>query len=184
MPVGIGRLHSGGRMLFGPQDYLWIAVGDGYSGTAPQDLSSLGGKVLRIDSQTGAAAPGNPFESSLVYVFGIHPVSRLLPPRYRACRNSRSPSSNGISPSGFVERYQRGQFYVGHGNGRGCGCGGRFRCRSGCGSRFWRSSRCGSGGWSGRRSRLVADHECDDRRTKERCEAESRVDWNPQRKRS
>ena len=71
MPVGIGRLHSGGRLLFGPQGYLWIAVGEGYSGTAPQDLSSLGGKVLRIDSQTGAAAPGNPFESSLVYVYGF-----------------------------------------------------------------------------------------------------------------
>ena len=472
--MGIGRLHSGGRLLFGPQGYLWIAVGEGYSGTAPQDLSSLGGKVLRIDSQTGAAAPGNPFESSLVYVygfrnpqglalrpstnqvwlvdhgptyddeinllvagdnygwdpvpdegaqgsydetttpmtdvvkfpdaveakwtsrdlsiapsggtflegddwedwegrlavatlktqslrifeftssgdyvshvvvpellatygrlrspvlgpdgalyittsneerekdrifrvsasrapafltdhetryvsealnaqgtvakvvghgcgggpaagcrllcrvprwqeevrltaqgrrfapqsfsaqrsellpqvlhtrrfgpiqspvpeprrdrprssrslsssscsaFGIHPVSRLLPPRYRARRNSRSPSSDGISPGGFVERYQRGQLYAGHGSGRGSGsrfrcrhgCGGGFWCRSGCGSRFWRSSRCGSGGWSGRRSRLVAGHECDDRRTKERCEDESRVDWNPQRKRS
>ena len=70
MPVG-GRLHSGGRLLFRPQGYLWIAVGDGYSGTAPQDLSSLDGKVLRIDSQTGAAAPGNPFESSLVYVYGF-----------------------------------------------------------------------------------------------------------------
>ena len=115
-------------------------------------------------SQKDRPRSSRSLSSSSCSAFGIHPVSRLLPPRYRARRNSRSPSSDGISPGGFVERYQRGQFYVGHGNGRGSGsrlrcrrrCDGRFRrrhgcgdgfwCRSGCGSRFWRSSRCGSGG--------------------------------------
>ena len=65
-----GPSHGGGRLRFGPQGYLWIATGDGFSGTAAQDLTSLGGKVLRVDSQTGAGAPGNPFAPSPVYTYG------------------------------------------------------------------------------------------------------------------
>ena len=65
-----GPSHGGGRLRFGPEGYLWIAAGDGFSGTAAQDLTSLGGKVLRVDSQTGAGAPGNPFAPSPVYTYG------------------------------------------------------------------------------------------------------------------
>ena len=82
LPLGPGPTHSGGRLLFGPEGYLWVATGDGYSGTAPQDLSSLGGKVLRVDSQTSARAPGNPFESSLVYAYGFrNPQGLALRPK-------------------------------------------------------------------------------------------------------
>ena len=45
--------HSGCRLRFGPQGNLWIATGDAYLGTNPQDLSSLGGKILRVDASTG-----------------------------------------------------------------------------------------------------------------------------------
>ena len=110
MPVGIGRLHSGGRLIFRPQGYLWIAVGDGYSGTAPQDLSSLGGKVLRIDSQMGVAAPGNPFESSLVYVYGFqnpqgglaaqHEPGMAGGPRARLTTTRSTCSSPGTTMAG------------------------------------------------------------------------------------
>ena len=72
IPVGPGPWHSGGRLLFGPEGYLWIATGDGRSATAAQDLTSLGGKVLRVDPRTGAGAPGNPFgASSPVYAYGF-----------------------------------------------------------------------------------------------------------------
>ena len=73
IPVNLrnrGPSHGGGRLRFGPQGYLWVATGDGYSGTAAQDLSSLGGKVLRVDSQTGAGAPDNPFAPSPIYTYG------------------------------------------------------------------------------------------------------------------
>jgi glucose/arabinose dehydrogenase len=57
-PVGeLGR-HSGCRLKFGPDGYLWVGTGDAAIGTAPQDPKSLGGKVLRID-KNGAPAPGN-----------------------------------------------------------------------------------------------------------------------------
>lgn len=56
-PSGAGA-HSGGRIRFGPDRYLYVTTGDNHSGPLPQDLSRLGGKVLRID-RNGAAAPGN-----------------------------------------------------------------------------------------------------------------------------
>lgn len=45
-----GSFHNGGKLAFGPDGYLYISFGDGYSGGAPaQDKSSLLGKILRID---------------------------------------------------------------------------------------------------------------------------------------
>ena len=58
IPVVTGR-HSGCRPRFGPDGYLWIGTGDTASPTVPQDPQSLGGKVLRIDTN-GKGAPGNP----------------------------------------------------------------------------------------------------------------------------
>jgi glucose/arabinose dehydrogenase len=54
----LGR-HSGCRPRFGPDGYLWVGTGDAAMGTNPQSDTSLGGKVLRIDTD-GNAAPGNP----------------------------------------------------------------------------------------------------------------------------
>ena len=66
-PVGqLGR-HSGCRPRFGPDGYLWVGTGDSAVGTVPQDLHSLGGKIIRIDTN-GAAAADNP-----VYQFGADP---------------------------------------------------------------------------------------------------------------
>jgi glucose/arabinose dehydrogenase len=52
-------LHAGCRLLIGPDGALWIGTGDAHTGTNPQDLSSLGGKVLRVDPATGAPLPGD-----------------------------------------------------------------------------------------------------------------------------
>ncbi|HVT05546.1 MAG TPA: PQQ-dependent sugar dehydrogenase [Thermoanaerobaculia bacterium] len=60
--------HNGGQLQFGPDGYLYIGMGDGGSGGDPgnraQDLSTLLGKLLRID--VDAASPyaipsSNPF---------------------------------------------------------------------------------------------------------------------------
>jgi glucose/arabinose dehydrogenase len=56
---GANGAHSGGRIRFGPEGYLWVTTGDTRSPTVPQDLTELGGKVLRI-TRDGAPAPGNP----------------------------------------------------------------------------------------------------------------------------
>ncbi len=65
--------HGGCRIRFGPDDYLWITTGDGAIAGSPQDLTSLAGKVLRVDAQTGAGAPDNPFTApsdSRIYTYG------------------------------------------------------------------------------------------------------------------
>jgi glucose/arabinose dehydrogenase len=50
--------HSGGRVRFGPDGYLYITTGDTRSALVPQSVTALGGKVLRITTN-GAPAPGN-----------------------------------------------------------------------------------------------------------------------------
>ena len=64
--------HNGGKMLFGPDGFLYIGMGDGGSGNDPahraQDPSSLLGKMLRIDVNVADTntkgyriPPSNPF---------------------------------------------------------------------------------------------------------------------------
>ncbi len=60
--------HNGGALLFGPDGYLYLALGDGGSagdpGNRAQDLDSLLGKILRLDvSRPGPyrIPPDNPF---------------------------------------------------------------------------------------------------------------------------
>jgi glucose/arabinose dehydrogenase len=50
--------HSGGRIRFGPDGFLWITTGDNHDPALPQDPKRLGGKVLRVD-RDGRAAPDN-----------------------------------------------------------------------------------------------------------------------------
>lgn len=57
--------HKGGMLAFGPDGYLYIGLGDGgESSSTAQDLTTMLGKILRIDVN-GAAPyaipPGNPF---------------------------------------------------------------------------------------------------------------------------
>ncbi|WP_433278429.1 PQQ-dependent sugar dehydrogenase [Pseudonocardia xinjiangensis] len=61
MPINQSGRHSGCRPTVGADGALLVGTGDTARGTIPQDLTSLGGKVLRIDLATGGPAPGNPF---------------------------------------------------------------------------------------------------------------------------
>ncbi len=73
IPLTSEGRHGGCRIRFGPDGYLWITTGDGAIAGSPQDLTSLAGKVLRVDVQTGAGAAGNPFtdpSDSRIYTYG------------------------------------------------------------------------------------------------------------------
>ncbi|HXH59224.1 PQQ-dependent sugar dehydrogenase [Iamia sp.] len=63
MPASSGR-HGGCRLRFDDSGRLYVGTGDATIGTTPQSLTSLGGKVLRVDPDTGAGVAGNPFASS------------------------------------------------------------------------------------------------------------------------
>ncbi|MBN2305277.1 MAG: PQQ-dependent sugar dehydrogenase, partial [Anaerolineae bacterium] len=64
------RNHNGGHMAFGPDGYLYVAMGDGGSGGDPdgngQNLGTLLGTILRLDVDVSAdngyaVPPDNPF---------------------------------------------------------------------------------------------------------------------------
>jgi glucose/arabinose dehydrogenase len=56
--AGGAGAHSGGRIRFGPDNFLYVTSGDNHSAIIPQSPTLLGGKVLRVTT-TGTAAPGN-----------------------------------------------------------------------------------------------------------------------------
>jgi glucose/arabinose dehydrogenase len=56
--VGGAGAHSGGRIRFGPDGFLYVGTGDNHNPDLPQSPTLLGGKVLRVTT-AGAAAPGN-----------------------------------------------------------------------------------------------------------------------------
>ncbi len=56
--VGGAGAHSGGRLRFGPDGYLYVTTGDNHNPILPQHPTLIGGKVLRVTT-SGAAAPGN-----------------------------------------------------------------------------------------------------------------------------
>jgi glucose/arabinose dehydrogenase len=85
--------HNGGQVTFGPDGYLYIAVGDGGSGGDPQghgqNLSTLLGSILRIDvdkQENGkqyAIPSDNPFAKNTsgyreeIYAYGLRNPWRL-----------------------------------------------------------------------------------------------------------
>jgi glucose/arabinose dehydrogenase len=77
IPVTSGR-HSGCRVRFGPDGNLWVGTGDAASPTVPQSPTSLGGKVLRVNT-SGQGVAGNapaPFDPR-IYTYGHRNVQGI-----------------------------------------------------------------------------------------------------------
>jgi glucose/arabinose dehydrogenase len=64
-----GTIHDGGRIRFGPDGMLYITTGDAGNPAYSQDISSLGGKILRL-TPDGEIPPDNPFPDSPVCSLG------------------------------------------------------------------------------------------------------------------
>ncbi|MBU2666526.1 PQQ-dependent sugar dehydrogenase [Actinoplanes bogorensis] len=69
------RIHNGGRLAFGPDDFLYVGTGDAGDGSASQDRNDVNGKILRL-TRDGRPAPGNP-SGSPVWSLGHRNVQGL-----------------------------------------------------------------------------------------------------------
>ena len=64
-----GPFHDGGRIQFGPDGKLYVTTGEAGNPELSQDLNSLGGKILRINSD-GTIPDDNPWKNSPIYSIG------------------------------------------------------------------------------------------------------------------
>lgn len=77
--------HNGGQIKFGPDKKLYWTMGELFKAELAQDLSSLNGKILRLNAD-GSIPTDNPFPDSYVYSYGHrnpqglawHPDSKQL----------------------------------------------------------------------------------------------------------
>ncbi len=74
--IPAGSIHDGGRMAFGPDGKLYVATGERGTPELAQDLSSLGGKILRINPD-GSIPADNPDPQSPVWSYGHRNVQGL-----------------------------------------------------------------------------------------------------------
>ena len=70
IPSATSGRHSGCQLEFGPDNNLWVATGDAADESQPQDRSTLGGKILRVDRDGKAAADNVDGPDKRVYSYG------------------------------------------------------------------------------------------------------------------
>lgn len=81
-----GNIHNGGALAFGPDDNLYIGVGDGAAPASAQNKNTLLGKILRL-GPSGIIPADNPFYNELsgnlraIYAYGVrNPFSMSCDP--------------------------------------------------------------------------------------------------------
>ena len=74
--IPVNSYHNGGRIAFGPDGLLYVGTGEAGDMPISQDVSSLGGKILRINPD-GTIPQDNPFPNSPVYSYGHRNVQGL-----------------------------------------------------------------------------------------------------------
>jgi aldose sugar dehydrogenase len=89
--------HGGCRLRFDTTGALMIGTGDTATGSVPQDLTSLGGKILRIDPMTGGPAAGNPRMNA------VNPNTRLI-----WNYGHRNPQGLALRPNGQMFNVEHG----------------------------------------------------------------------------
>jgi aldose sugar dehydrogenase len=113
LPISTGR-HSGCRPTIGPDGMLLVGTGDTAQPRISQDKTSLGGKVLRLDLNTGEPAPDNPFidaknpRERYVYTYGHRNVQGVA---VRPGTDQVFTAEHGPSFNDEVNLIQKGRNY-------------------------------------------------------------------------
>ena len=114
MPSNSSGRHSGCRPTLGPDGSMYVATGDIAQARNPQDRTSLGGKVLRINPETGEGAAGNPFIGSAnanerrIYTYGHRNVQGVV---FRPGTDQAFSSEHGPSIDDEVNLLKAGANY-------------------------------------------------------------------------
>lgn len=97
--------HDGGRIVFGPDGYLYITTGDASRSNLAQDIDSLAGKILRLKDD-GLIPPDNPFGNA-VYSYGHRNPQGLAwdnKGRLWATEHGRSGILSGLDELNLIEK--------------------------------------------------------------------------------
>jgi aldose sugar dehydrogenase len=99
-------IHNGGRIRFGPDGLLYLTMGDAANTSLSQTLSSLNGKILRVD-ENGIAAGGNPFGSE-IWTWGHRNPQGL---DWNPSNGDLWATEHGASGNDEINRLQPGRNY-------------------------------------------------------------------------
>lgn len=114
-----GQSHQISNITFGPDDKLYVHMGDGFDASTAQNLNSYRGKILRLN-RNGTAPSDNPFYTtadgitSRDYVFA-YGVRNPFGGAWRASDNAHYEVENGPSVDRFA-KIVRGRNYLWNGS--------------------------------------------------------------------
>ena len=104
--ISASSIHNGCRLLISPDKKLFITTGDAAnSGSYPQNISSLNGKVLRLNLD-GSIPSDNPFPGNPVWSFGHRNAQGLV-----IANNIMYSSEHGPTSDDEINIIQKGRNY-------------------------------------------------------------------------
>lgn len=121
--IPAARYHAGSRLAFGPDGKLYIATGDAFNKNDAQDITSLAGKILRLNPD-GSIPTDNPFPNNPVWSYGHrNPQGLVFAPDGMLYSSEHGPSIiDGPTGGDEVNRIIKGGNYgwplVSHGKTR------------------------------------------------------------------
>jgi glucose/arabinose dehydrogenase len=100
LPSGGDCCHKGGRLAFGPDNKLYVTLGEEHTATAAQDTSDARGKILRYDAD-GTVPSDNPFgPRNPVWAFGFrNPFGIAFAPTGQLAVTNNGPTGDAGSPA-------------------------------------------------------------------------------------